>query len=941
MITWCKLGAVLLLFPSLGVFAVRQSVDTVELDEAVVVAYGFRSRSSYTGSLSSVSGRRFIGDLPVLSFEEALQGSFAGLHMSPVSSQPGSAMNLRIRGTGSLNASGEPLYVVDGVPVLSGNIALSSIAGDTKSFNVLLTLSPGDIEQVTILKDAAATSLYGSRAANGVILITTRRGSEGRMRLGFSADWGFGNWAMTNKATLSGDEQHELTYEAFYNEAILYNGKTDAEAAAYAEEKTALYAPLREEYSDWESALFRRRSLHQRYRLSASGGSTSENFYASLVYEREDGLARNMGLEGFNAFVNMRRQLSERTDAEVRFSVSRHRSDVVPETAKDINPWYMLHYACKPNYPIRNADGTWFEDFPLSGSVTNLAKEQGLDKNRSDVFRMSGGFDVGYDLCPGLRVEEHLNYDFVHNESTLYWPLTSSNGKTTDGVMVKIASPMHNIYSSTLLKYIFHTGCHGFDLLAGWEVDDRSRRYLQAKGTNYPGDRLEELENAAVAALVASGKTTDRLLSFLGRIDYSFDGRYYASVSYRRDGSSRFGSNHRWGGFWSGGLSWRLSRESFLAGVCWLDELKIRLSCGVTGTLPSSEYGHLGLVRYGTNYGDLPGMSPTVFPSPDLAWERNRSLNAGVDARFWGCLSLSVDYYDRLTKDLLQDVPVSLTTGLGTHLRNVGELRNRGIEAEMELRCGRVEGISWESRLVLAHNRNEIVRLYGGKDIIDGSRIWREGESLTSFWSREWAGVDPDTGEERWVKNSTVGGGGLDRSLTKNGNEAEKVIVGNADPKLTGGWGNRLSWKGIDVNFLFSFSLGGHVMDDLWTYTESDGRIAYTTIGVKQGKRWQKPGDLTRVPRRINSYTYGLHGSSRHLYSTDHLRLKSLMVSVRMPVKWLRGTGLSAVRLYTAGNNLLTWSAYDDLDPEQGIGGFTTFAFPVMKSCTFGVEIML
>ena len=557
---WSKLGAVLLLFPCVSTFACEQVSDTVLLDEALVVAYGRSGRYSYTGSLSSVSGRRFIGDLPVLSFEEALQGSFSGVNVSPVSSQPGSALNLRIRGTGSLNASAEPLYVVDGVPVVSGNIAVSCIAGDTKSFNVLLTLSPGDIEQVTVLKDAAATSLYGSRGSNGVILITARRGGEGRLRLGFSADWGSGRWAVSNKALLSGDEQHELTYEAFYNEAVLYNGKSDVEAIAYAEEKSALYAPQRDEYSDWEGALFRRRSLHRRYHLNASGGSTSESFYASLVYEREEGIARNTGLEGFSALVNMRRQLSERADAGMRLTVSRHRSDVVPETTKDINPWYMLHYAYKPNFPVRNANGTWFEDFPVSGSVTNLAKEQGLDKNRSDVFRMSGGFDAGYELYPGLQVEEHLNYDFVHNESTLYWPLTSSNGKTTDGVMVKIASPMHNIYSSTLLKYVFHTGCHRFDLLAGWEVDDRSRRYLQAKGTNYPGDRLEELENAAVAALVASGKTADRLLSFLSRVDYSFYGRYYASVSYRRDGSSRFGSRHRWGDFWSAGFSWRFFR---------------------------------------------------------------------------------------------------------------------------------------------------------------------------------------------------------------------------------------------------------------------------------------------------------------------------------------------------------------------------------------------
>ena len=938
---WITWGTVLALFPFLSSTAQNSVMDTVTLDEAVVVAYGQASRYSLTGAYAAGRGDRILGDLPLLSFGQALQGVFAGLNVSAVSSQPGSALNFRIRGTGSMNASQEPLFVIDGVPVVSGNLAVSSIVNDTKAFDAMVSVLPADIEQITILKDAAASALYGSRAANGVILITTKRGRTGATRFRFKADWGLGNWAVKNKETLSGEKQHELTYEAFYNEAILYNHQSEEVAAAYAGEKADFYAPLQEHYTDWEKELFRNHSFRQNYQFSAAGGKGRNTFYASLAYTKEEGLAYNSGLEGFTGRLNLNRPLTDRTDLRVNAALSKHHSSVIPETANNINPWYMLHYAYKPNFPVRNEDGSWFEEFPLSGTITNLVKERGLDKNTSDVLHSSTGMEIACMLLPGLRLRQKLNYDFWLNESSLYWPSSSSNGKLTDGVMVKIDQQLHNIYSSTLVDYTCTLADrHHLEVLAGWDVDDRTKKYLQAKGTNYPGDELSELENAAVAALVGSGRSNDRLLSLLGRVNYDYSGRYYLSATYRRDGSSRLGVNCRWGDFWSVGMAWRLNRERFMTEWEAVDELKLRFSYGVNGTLPPGEYGRLELMKYGADYTALPGMAPVSFSSAGLSWEKNHSLNAGLDVSLWNRLALTVDYYRRRTRDLLQEVPVSLTTGLREQLRNVGEIQNSGVEVDVNFTLGSPERLQWQTGLVVSHNRNKILKLYGGKDIIDGSRIWREGESYYAFWSREWAGVDPETGEEQWVLNSSVDGV-RDKSLTKDGNLAEKVIVGKADPRLTGGWRNYLKWKDLELNALFSFSLGGHVMDDLWTYTDSDGRIAYTTIGVKQWERWKKPGDKTSVPRRINNYAYGLHGSSRHLIRTDHIRLKSVVLAWTLPGKCLKFCGIASVRLYAAGTNLLTWSGCRDLDPEQAVDGFTTFAFPPVKSCTFGVEIAI
>lgn len=918
----------------------KEATDSVVMDEVTVVAYGLSDRVSFTGAVSTVKGNPVFRDLPVLSFEQALQGRVPGLVVNTTSGQPGAELNLRIRGAGSINASNEPLYVIDGVPVTSGNIAFSPVKNDTKAFNLMSSLHPGDIESITVLKDAAAASLYGSRAANGVILITTKRGQAGKSRFRFKANWGISDWATKNKETLSGEQQHELTYEAYYNEAVLYKKWDEEKATAYAKENAGLYAPLREEYSDWEGELFNRHSVNQNYEFSASGGKGGNLFYASLSYNKDGGMVSNSSMEGFMAKLNLTNQLAENVIVGANLSLSKQHSNVVSEMAQEGNPYYMLRYLYKPNYLIYNEDGSFNEKLPNGSAMTNLVKDRGLDKQISDVFRSMGIVWGTYEFMKGFTLKQSVSYDFILNESTLYWPKNSNAGKITQGLMVKTPQQRHNIFSSTLLNYTRTLKeVHKLDLLAGWEVDDRTIKYVQAKGTNYPGDKLPELENAATPALAASGITNDRLLSFLARVGYGFADRYYFSANYRKDGSSRLGVNSRWGDFWSVSGAWRVNRENFMNDIRSIDNLKIRMSYGVNGTLPNSEYGHLSLLGYRSVYMDEPGSSIVSMANPDLTWEKNCSFNVGLDLDFLERFSLVFDFYNRETKELLQDVPVSMVTGFETTLKNVGRMNNRGVEMDLNAEVFSKTAVKWSTGLVLSHNRNKVKELYGGKDIVDGSRILREGESGYSFWSREWAGVDPETGEEMWVMNTKNSDGTLNRELTKDGNKAQRVIVGKADPNLTGGWRNMVSWKGLELSVLFSFSLGGNVMDDLWTMTDSDGYFPLNTIGVKQWDRWQKPGDKTDVPRRINNYTYGRHASSRHLISTDHIRLKNLSLSYSLPSEITRKAKMGGVRVFFAGTNLLTWAAYDDLDPEQPVAGFTTFAFPNLKTYTFGIEI--
>lgn len=479
--------------------------------------------------------------------------------------------------------------------------------------------------------------------------------------------------------------------------------------------------------------------------------------------------------------------------------------------------------------------------------------------------------------------------------------------------------------------------------MIGWDVDDRSTRYVQAVGSGYPNDKLPELENSSTPKTASSGYSDDKLLSFLSRFNYDYDGKYYASGTFRRDGSSRLGSNKRWGNFWSASAAWRISQEAFMESTAdIITDLKIRASYGVNGTLPSQYYEHLSLFGNGYNYQDNPGSAPSNIANPDLAWEKNNNLNIGFDARLFDRINISFDYYNRDTKDLLQKVPTSMVVGFSSVLKNVGSMNNRGVELDISADVFKDSQIRWNTGLALSHNRNKVTKLYGGQDIISGTTILREGESYYSWWTREWAGVDPETGEEQWVLNTQNEDGSLNKELTKNPAQAQRIVAGKPDPTIVGGWRNSISWKGLELNALFSFTLGGHIMNDAaLLYLETDGEAFYTAIGEDQLKRWQKPGDITDVPRRINGYQYARYGSDRHMKSSNHLRLKSLSLSYALPSRLLKTAGISNMRVFVSGSNLLTWAAYKNVDPEQSINGVTSFAFPNTKSFTFGIEVGL
>ena len=926
--------------------------DAEQLEEVMVVAYGTAKKTSFTGAASSIDGAKALKDIPVTSFEQALAGTTPGLTINSNSGQPGAALEIRVRGTGSMNASNEPLYVIDGVPVVSGDIAVSAVGNDTKAFNIMSSINPSDIETITVLKDAAAASLYGSRAANGVILITTKKGKAGKTRINFKANWGFSDWAMNNRENVNAAQRRELTYEGAYNEATtygipdesgIYHPATEAEAKAYAQQAMDTYAP--DYNTNWEDLLFRNHGSSQNYEFSAQGGDEHNSFFASLAYRDEQGKANNSTMDGFVGRVNaVHRSADNRWQMGANITLSKQSSSVVSEGTAYANPFFLRSAILTPNIRLYDDEGNYYLDDPIISSIwsgSHPLLDLDKDKNLSKVFRSFNNLWASYEIIEGLTLKENVSYDYISNHSINYWPVDSNNGFMLGGLGANYMVTQHNIYSSTTLNYIkSFNQKHNLDVLVGWDVDDRRTEYVFASQTGYPHNKLPESINASSPMEGTAYYTEDHLLSLLSRVNYDYDNKYYVSFNYRRDGSSRLGANNRWANFWSVSGAWRMTQEEFMKDIHWLNDLKLRVSYGINGTLPNSLYGHLSLYGYNNTYQDHSGSAPTSVANPDLSWEKNKNFNIGFDARLFDRLNVTFDYYTRRTSDLLQDVPTSMTVGFLTMLQNVGEMKNSGVEIDLNVDVFKHSQVKWNTGLALSHNSNEVTKLYGGKDIVSGTSIIREGESYYSWWSREWAGVDPQTGEEQWVLNTVNEDGTINKGLTKNPNEAQRVIIGKPDPKVTGGWRNSVSWKGLELSMLFNFSLGGKVFDTYRTsFFDTDGYDVWANMSTDQLNRWQKPGDITDVPKRINNYQYGNYGSSRFMKNLNYLRLKSLSLSYSLPSKWISKAQLSNVRVFVSGSNLLTWTSYKYADPEMPINGIPTLGLPNLKTVTFGIEL--
>ena len=928
------------------VVKIALKTDSELLDEVVVTGYGTFKKSTFTGAASTMSTDK-LQDVPTMSVENKLAGSIPGVQITSYSGAPGATTSVRIRGMGSMNAGNDPLYVIDGTPVQSGNISAFNTpdTGDgynSTGTNVLATLNSNDIESITVIKDAAAASLYGSRAANGVIVITTKKGSAGKTQFNFRSDWGFSNIAVNYRPTLKGDDRRELIKFGLKNYYMDEEGMTaDQAAIALEDDIDAFAAKPANGWTDWKDILFKNGS-HQNYEVSAQGGSEKTRFYTSLAYAKQEGITERSGLERMTGTANFSHETGRiKIDASTLFS--RIHQNMTNEGTSFASPIMNAFWTASPSVTPYNEDGTFSSNFPLTRGA-NPVETRTYNFDRSDITRSFNTLGATIRLWDELKLREKLSYDFTSSTESVWWDPRSNDGRSSNGVFQRYNRELNTLNTQTQLTYIkTFAQKHNVDVLLGFETEDFTDSYTFSHGSQYPGYKYE-IANAGETSS-DSNRDKYRLTSFLGRFNYNFDNKYYAGVSYRRDGSSRLARENRWGDFWSVSGSWRFMQESFLESVKGVvTDGKIRASYGVNGTQPSTYYSYMqNMYRAGQIYNGQSGMGVIGIGNPDLKWEKNKAFNLGLDLTFWDRLSLTFDYYTRKTSDLLMNKRISYVPGYydpisfdPTTLQNVGSLKNQGVEFSLSSTNIQTQDLMWTTTFNIGHNKNKLVKLDGVQsDEIDEALIHRVGEPYYSYYMFEYAGVDPQTGNEMYYKNDGSG------ETTTQVNEVRKVIVGHHDPKVEGGFTNFMKWKFIDFNFTLTYSIGGEALDYATWLHDNGGD--YTSFGAtpsyyKLEDMWKQPGDNAKLPKFKYGNTRVL--SSRWLMPTDYLRLKNLSWGLSAPKNWLSKTGLSKARVYFSANNLLTWKSKDLLvDPEMPIDGLCTFEMPALRTYTFGLEI--
>ena len=933
---------------------VVMKADAGSLDEVIVTGYGNFKKSSFTGAAASIDPGK-LADVPVTSVQDKLAGSIPGVTVTSSSGAPGSVGSIRVRGMGSINAGNNPLYVIDGTPVISGDLSAAQSGYNESGTSALATLNSNDIESITVIKDAAAASLYGSRAANGVIVITTKSGKKGKTHVDFRSDWGFSNLAIDYRPMLGGDDRRALLSLGLKNFALYKKGMSETDAETFAKKNIENYAakptvgydesgnPI-QEWTDWKDLLFKT-GHHQNYQVSLSGGSENTQFYTSLSYMKQTGITANQALERFTGNANLTHRFGHFT---LNYSAlfTKMNQQLANEGTSYASSIANYAFFQSPSSIAYLPDGSLASGAQTKSVVKiNPLYEYEHSSDKSDIKRMLNSLRLDWNIWDALHLSEKVTYDYTSNTENILWDRYSNDG-APGAVMQRVVSDLSQLNGQTQLSYVKSFGLHNVDALLGYETEKYTYRYNYINGTDYPGD-LYEFGNAGTTS-AESNKSGYTLASWLGRVNYNYDNRYYAGVSYRRDGSSRLAKANRWGDFWSVSAAWRFGAEKFMEPVKHvLSDGKLRVSYGVNGTLPSNYYDYMSLYKFGRYYNGKSGMAIVGIGNPDLKWEKNRAFNVGLDLTFLDRISVTFDYYVRTTSDLIYDLPVSAVPGyfsgdspyLPTSPKNVGSLRNNGYEVTITSNNIQTKDFSWTTSLNFGHNHNKLTKIYGDQDqIISGIRIHKVGEPYYSFYGYEYAGVDPATGKESFYLNDGTADA---RKTTTDPSKAHKVIIGNHETSLEGGLSNNLTWKFIDFGLNFTFSLGGKAYDgatwqhDNGSYLFRGAVPAYYDIN----KTWKGPGD-TSASQPVFQYGNTSENSSRWLMPTDYLRLKSLTLGLTAPGNWVSRFGLSKARFYFAASNLLTWKSKDlTVDPEMRVDGVCTFQTPALRTFTFGLEL--
>ena len=919
-----------------GDFHIVLKEDANTLDEVVVTGYGDFKKATYTGSASVLTTEK-LEALPVVSVGQMIESNIPGISVvAGTSSQPGAKTTLRVRGVASMNASTEPLYVLDGVPIPSYDLSNFTSMSEAGGMGFIETLNPADIESITVLKDAASASLYGAKGANGVVLITTKKGKEGKLRVNMAAKYGITDFAYTYRPLMGGEERRKLIHEGLVN-FQLDKGVSEQEAQQYADANIDQYAKrLPQGYSDWESALFKT-GYQQDYNLSASAGNQNSSFIGSLGYTKQTGVSLNSEMERFTGRVDASNKY-KKVEFGMNASLSWTKNVHLPEGKFYGSAIYASKVNLTPSTPIYNEDGTYASGYRENNGYNPILEAEVNDYYARTV-RAMGTAKIAYNVWDNLKVSSVFTVDYSLTKDFFFQSPDGRDGATYQGRGRMQMTDRIRYTSQNNLTYSKTFGKHSVSAVTAFEVMKYDYEDLYAAKKTYGQDINTSLGNAADPIDADQKLQEDALMSYVASVNYSYDDKYYASFSFRRDGSSRLSPDTRWGNFWSLSASWRLSQERFMQPLkSVLSDLKLRASYGVNGNLPSSYYGYQSTYTTGAFYSGKPSPWESTLGNEELTWEKNYALNLGLDIGLFSRVNVSLDWYTRTTKDLLMSKQLNSISGFSSLLTNVGQMRNTGVELEVRSNNIKTKDFSWTTAFNLSHNKNKILKLADLPWFVDGRYVRKEGYPFNTIYLREYAGVDPETGSALYYDNQQDENGNYTKNKVTDPGQASPIPLKDITPTISGGFMNTFNYKFIDLSFNLSYSFGGYSYDNASYILQDDGYSVISNKSTEQRRRWQKPGDITDVPRFVyGNKKGGNYNSSRAIHSTDHIRLKSLILGLNAPKAWLQKLGIGNARIYFSGTNLLTWAAYDQYDPEMsGVVGFYT---PPLKTYAFGLEL--
>ena len=919
-----------------GDFHIVLKEDANTLDEVVVTGYGDFKKATYTGSASVLTTEK-LEALPVVSVGQMIESNIPGISVvAGTSSQPGAKTTLRVRGVASMNASTEPLYVLDGVPIPSYDLSNFTSMSEAGGMGFIETLNPADIESITVLKDAASASLYGAKGANGVVLITTKKGKEGKLRVNMAAKYGITDFAYTYRPLMGGEERRKLIHEGLVN-FQLDKGVSEQEAQQYADANIDQYAKrLPQGYSDWESALFKT-GYQQDYNLSASAGNQNSSFIGSLGYTKQTGVSLNSEMERFTGRVDASNKY-KKVEFGMNASFSWTKNVHLPEGKFYGSAIYASKVNLTPSTPIYNEDGTYASGYRENNGY-NPVLEAEVNDYYARTVRAMGTAKIAYNVWDNLKISSVFTVDYSLTKDFFFQSPDGRDGATYQGRGRMQMTDRIRYTSQNNLTYSKTFGKHSVSAVTAFEVMKYDYEDLYAAKKTYGQDINTSLGNAADPIDADQKLQEDALMSYVASVNYSYDDKYYASFSFRRDGSSRLSPDTRWGNFWSLSASWRLSQERFMQPLkSVLSDLKLRASYGVNGNLPSSYYGYQSTYTTGAFYNGKPSPWESTLGNEELTWEKNYALNLGLDIGLFSRVNVSLDWYTRTTKDLLMSKQLNSISGFSSLLTNVGQMRNTGVELEVRSNNIKTKDFSWTTAFNLSHNKNKILKLADLPWFVDGRYVRKEGYPFNTIYLREYAGVDPETGSALYYDNQQDENGNYTKNKVTDPGQASPIPLKDITPTISGGFMNTFNYKFIDLSFNLSYSFGGYSYDNASYILQDDGYSVISNKSTEQRRRWQKPGDITDVPRFVyGNKKGGNYNSSRAIHSTDHIRLKSLILGLNAPKAWLQKLGIGNARIYFSGTNLLTWAAYDQYDPEMsGVVGFYT---PPLKTYAFGLEL--